>query len=73
MTGSLLEVQKTASGPTLTAVIGITGDFNVSHGPSSLNAEIFFVFNPVAPVPASTGSGASAKSGGTTGGKRPAD
>jgi hypothetical protein len=74
MSGNLLEVRKSKSDPTLTAVIGITGDFTVSHGPSSLNAELLFTFNPVAPVPPPSNSGASAKAGDSPdpkGGPRP--
>ena len=74
MSGKLLEVRKSKSGPTLTAVIGINGEFTVSHGPSALSAEVLFTFNPVAPVPPPASSGASPKTGTSpigTGGRRP--
>ena len=57
MTGTLIEVRKTGAGPALTAVIGISGQMNFRTGLSSLNAQIHFVFNPVAPVPAAAASG----------------
>jgi hypothetical protein len=73
MSGSLLEVRKSKSAPTLTAVIGINGEFTVSHGPSALSAEVLFTFDPVAPVPPPASPEASPKTGGSptgTGGRR---
>ena len=48
MTGTLIEVRKAGAGTALTAVIGVSGQLNLSYGLSSLNAQIHFVFNPVA-------------------------
>ena len=60
MTGTLVEVRKAGAGPALTAVIGISGQMNLpSYGASSLNAQIHFVFSPVAPVPPGAARGAS--------------
>ena len=50
LTGTLLEVRRASGAPTLTAVIGISGQMNLSHGLSSLNARIHFVFKPTEPV-----------------------
>jgi hypothetical protein len=75
MTASLVEVRKAGAGPALTAVIGISGQMNLpTYGISSLNAQIHFVFNPVAAVPPSAGSAASSRSGdgpASKGGRRP--
>ena len=46
LTGTLIEVRKEGSGPSLTAVIGIEGKMNLSFGLSSLGAKIQFVFDP---------------------------
>jgi hypothetical protein len=61
MTGTLVEVHKAVSSPTLTAVIGLTGQFNLSLGMSALNAQIYFDFEPPPVVPPSGNSGASPK------------
>jgi hypothetical protein len=54
MSGTLIEVRKGGTGTTLTAVIGVSGNFNHSSGLSSLNAQIHFAFNaPPAALPAS--------------------
>ena len=74
MTGTLIEVRKAETGTALTAVIGISGQMNLSTGLSSLNAQIHFVFNPVAAVLPAAGSGATPKSGdspASKGGRRP--
>ncbi len=63
MTGSLVKVLKAATGTALTAVISITGQLSLSTGPSSLNAEIHFVFNPSRVVSPFGGSGVAPKSG----------
>lgn len=70
ITGTLIEVNKAGSGPTLTAVIGVSGQFNVSHGSSALNARIEFDFQPVPGVLPTPGAGASPKSAGGTAEKR---
>ncbi len=49
MNGRLIEVRKTGRGTSLTAVIGISGQMNLSHGKSMLNAQIHFVFEPTSP------------------------
>jgi hypothetical protein len=61
MTGTLLEVRKTGAGTTLTAVIGVSGQLNVSLGKSMLNAQIHFVFEPAPVVAPPPSSGASPK------------
>jgi hypothetical protein len=75
VTGTLVEVHKAGEGPALTAVIGIAGQMNLpSFGASSLNAQIHFVFNPVAAVPPAAGSGATRRPGdspASKGGNRP--
>ena len=50
MTGRLVEVRKTATGTSLTAVIGISGQMDLSHGKSMLNAQLHFVFEPTSAV-----------------------
>jgi len=70
MTGTLIEVNKAGSGPTLTAVIGVSGQLNLSHGSSALNARIEFVFAPASAVVATPRAGASPKSTGGTAEKR---
>ena len=61
MTGTLVGVRKAEAGPALTAVIGISGQMNLpTYGVSSLNAQIHFVFNPVAAVPPAAGPGGGA-------------
>jgi hypothetical protein len=61
MNGRLVEVRKTGTGTTLTAVIGISGQMNLSHGKSMLNAQIHFVFEPTPAVAPPSDSVASAK------------
>ena len=48
MTGTLSEMRKTGPGTTVTAIIGISGQMNLSIGLSALNAQIQFTFNPPA-------------------------
>ena len=70
MTGTLVEVHKAKSGPALTAVIGVSGQMNLaSWGASSLNAQIHFVFNPVAAAAPPVGSGTAPPAGDSPTGK----
>jgi hypothetical protein len=70
LTGTLVEVRRSAAGPGLTAVIGLAGQMNLSFGLSALKAQIHFAFEPapgspaaIAPAPgAVAGDDASAKS-----------
>lgn len=61
MNGRLIEVRKTGTETALTAVIGISGQMNLSLGKSMLNAQIHFVFEPTPAVAPPSDSGASAK------------
>jgi hypothetical protein len=61
MTGRLVEVRKTATGTSLTAVIGISGQMDLSHGKSMLNAQLHFVFEPTSAARPASDSVASAK------------
>jgi hypothetical protein len=61
MNGRLIEVRKTGTGTSLTAVIGISGQMNLSHGKSVLNAQIHFVFEPTPAVAPPLDAGASRK------------
>jgi hypothetical protein len=61
LTGTLVEVRKAASGPSLTAVIGVSGQMNLSLGLSSLSAQLHFVFDPAPVAAATTASTASTK------------
>jgi len=71
MTGSLIEVNKTASGTSLTAVIGVSGRFTLRDGPSAFNARIYFTFEPTPAVSPPDASPKAAESGTRTGaGKR---
>ena len=59
LNGTLIEVRKEGEGSTLTAVIGIEGQMNLSLGLSSLKAQLQFTFRPTpaaapAPPPATT-------------------
>jgi hypothetical protein len=66
MNGRLIDVRKSATGTALTAVIGISGQMNLSLGKSVLNAQIHFVFEPAPAVAPSSDSGASARSAEST-------
>jgi hypothetical protein len=66
MTGRLVEVRKSGTGTSLTAVIGISGQMNLSHGKSMLNAQIHFVFEPTSPPRPLSDSVASAKTAEST-------
>jgi hypothetical protein len=50
LTGTLLEVHRASGTPNLTAVIGVSGQMNLTLGLSSLNARLHFVFKPMEPV-----------------------
>jgi hypothetical protein len=50
MTATLLEVRRSRAGDTLTAIIDIAGQLNLSFGTSALSAQIHFVFKPAAAV-----------------------
>ena len=43
-------MRRTATGTSLTAVIGISGQMDLSHGKSMLNAQLHFVFEPTSAV-----------------------
>jgi hypothetical protein len=62
LTGTLLEVHRASGTPTLTAVIGISGKMNLTHGLSSLNARLHCVFKPTEAVPPPSRSDAAPKS-----------
>lgn len=71
MTGTLVGVRKARAGPALVAIIGISGQMNLpSYGASSLNAELHFVFNPVAAVAPAVGPGTTPGAGDGSAGKR---
>ena len=61
MTGRLVEVRKTGTGTSLTAVIGISGQMDLSQGKSMLNAQLHFVFEPTSAVRPASDSAASTK------------
>ena len=46
LTAEVLEVRKSTSGNTMTAVIGVKGQFQVEEGPTAINAQINFTFVP---------------------------
>jgi len=54
---TLIDVRKAASGTKLTAVIGISGPVTLPDGPSMVNGEIHFAFEPPPAVPAAPGAG----------------
>ena len=67
--GRVIDVRKSAMGTALTAIIGISGQMNLSVGKSMLNAQIQFVFEPTAAVAPASDSGASVKPAESTAGK----
>jgi hypothetical protein len=66
MNGRLIDVRKSATGTALIAVIGISGQMNLSLGKSMVNAQIHFVFEPASAVALPSGSAASAEPAETT-------
>jgi len=50
VSAELREIRKDDSGPTMTAVIDVKGNFELSDGPSALNAQIYFGFEPTEAV-----------------------
>ena len=61
MTGTLIEVHKAKTGTALEAVIGVSGQLNLSIGTSALNAQIHFVFNAPPADQSQSGSGPASK------------
>ncbi len=55
VSAELREVRKDDSGQTMTAVIDVKGDFELSEGPSAVNAQIYFGFEPTEAVAARRG------------------
>src|SRR5262249_5058359 len=44
----LIEVHKNKTGNAMTAVIGVKGQFSVDEGPTAINAQVDFTFEPTA-------------------------
>jgi hypothetical protein len=61
LTGTLVEVRKAATGPSLTAIIGLSGQMNLSLGLSALKAQLHFVFDPLVIVSPGGGKPSSSK------------
>ena len=61
--GRVIDVRKSAMGTALTAIIGISGQMNLSVGKSMLNAQIQFVFEPTRGRGTCIGFGSQRKAG----------
>jgi hypothetical protein len=48
LTAELIEVRKNKGGSSMTAVIGVKGQFSVEEGPTAINAQVDFTFEPTA-------------------------
>ena len=53
LNAELIEVRKSPTGSSLTAVIGVKGQVVISTGPNGVNAQVEFAFEPPAAPPPS--------------------